>query len=71
MHRTRAATLAVFCGAVFASSGVTAEAGTFKLLYNFQGGGGDGADPQAALTAAGTACYGGSAGAGVVFAVTP
>ena len=76
MHRTRAATVALFCGAAFAFGIAPAQAGAFKLLYSFQGGSNDGANPQGALTAVGQTLYGttisgGSADAGTIFSLDP
>jgi uncharacterized repeat protein (TIGR03803 family) len=76
MHRTRAATFALTCAAVSAATVAPAVAGGFKLLYSFQGGSNDGANPQGALTADGrmlfgTTISGGSADAGTIFSWDP
>jgi uncharacterized repeat protein (TIGR03803 family) len=75
MSRTRTSTLALLGGFALAAAPVSAWAGTYNLLYSFQGGN-DGANPMAGLldvngTMFGTTGGGGSAGSGTVFSLNP
>jgi len=64
-------------GTVFSLTPVTGGTWTYNTLYSFTGQGGDGAYPEAGLTAGsggvlyGTTYGGGGAGAGTVFSLTP
>jgi uncharacterized repeat protein (TIGR03803 family) len=71
MHRYRGTALAVLCGLL---AWWPAQGATFKVIYNFQGGTTDGANPQAGLlldghTLYGTTLAGGRANFGTVFAI--